>query len=166
MRNLYNVAKICMSQLDSIGVPYHKAYFEVNSRAVKRWGQCSYRDCKYIIQISSVLLDERNSEQGLKQVIIHELLHTCPNCMNHGKEWKKWADKCNKCLGYDVSRTDSAESLGVVHDDIKDSKPYYLVVCKKCGKRFVYYRRGKVVNNPGMFRCGKCMGNLELSFDI
>ena len=166
MRNLYVVAKSCMNQLDSIGIPYRAASFEVNSRAVKRWGQCSCENGKFIIQISSVLLNEKNSEYGLRQTIIHELIHTCCGCMNHGEEWQKWADKCNRCLGYKISRCNTAESLGVVYNEIKENKPYYLIVCKNCGHRYVYYRYCKVVKNPNLFRCGCCKGSLEVSFDV
>ena len=164
MRNLNAFANRCMNELNSIGVPYRQAEFVINSRAVKRWGQCSLkRDGSFIIQISSVLLDENNSEYGLKQTIIHELIHTCPGCMNHGKIWKKYASMCDK-IGYSISRCTSSDELGVSSNSINERKVKHLVRCKNCGLEYKHYRKCGVVERPDSYRCGKCKGNLEVIF--
>lgn len=165
MRNLNAFANQCMDELSSIGVPYRQAEFVINSRAATRWGSCSLkRDGSFIIQISSVLLDENNSEYGLKQTIIHELIHTCPGCMNHGKTWKKYASMCNK-IGYSISRCNNEESLGISNNSIKERKVKHLVKCKDCGHEYKHYRKCGVVERPNLYRCGVCKGNhLEVIF--
>ena len=51
---------------------------------------------------------------GLKNTIIHELLHTCVGCMNHKAKWKFYADKVNRAYGYDdIKRTSTADEKGV-----------------------------------------------------
>ena len=86
MRDLTAYAIECMNELDNIGIEYGNIIeFTVNTRAKKRWGQCRAVPGGYSINISSVLLDERNDEKGLKETIHHELLHSCKGCMNHGE---------------------------------------------------------------------------------
>jgi len=81
MRNLDEYAIQCMEELDAIGIEYGNIIeVKVNTRAKKRWGQCRAVPGGYSINISVVLLDERNDEQGLKETIIHELLHSCKGC--------------------------------------------------------------------------------------
>ena len=100
MRDLMEYANFCMEMLDEINIPYcEPESFTINTRA-RRWGQCKYirASGKFYININITLLDERNGEDGLINTILHELLHTCPGCMNHGAEWKKWAEKCGKSM--------------------------------------------------------------------
>lgn len=161
MHNLYKYAMECMSELGAIGIPYRTSFFEVNHRAVYRWGLCrSNGDGTFTIQISSVLLDDNNSIEGLKNTIIHELIHTCVDCMNHGKKWKEYADRVNKHYGYDIKRTSNSEEKGVSVNTIKENKRHYEVTCSSCGKKFIYYRDCKVTKNPSRFHCS-CGGRLS-----
>ena len=107
------VAEICLEKLDAIGVPYGKiTEFTINTRAKKRWGQCrKCPDGTYKININVALLDKKCID-GLVETLMHEIIHTCPGCMNHGPEWKKWADLVGKEYGYSITRTKSAEELG------------------------------------------------------
>lgn len=161
MRNLYKYAAECMSELGAIGIPFRTSFFEVNNRAVYRWGLCRPNgDGTFTIQISSVLLEDSNSICGLKNTIIHELIHTCDGCMNHGNKWKEFADKVNKFYGYSIKRTSSPEEKGVSVDSIKENKRHYEVTCSDCGNKFIYYRDCKVTKNPSRFRCS-CGGRLS-----
>lgn len=61
MRNLDEYAIQCMEELDAIGIEYGNIVeVKVNTRAKKRWGQCKAIPGGYSINISVVLLDERN----------------------------------------------------------------------------------------------------------
>ena len=54
-----------------------------------------YTDDTYEIHLSPVLEDERISDILIKSVIIHELLHTLPDCMDHDKNGKwGWLADC------------------------------------------------------------------------
>lgn len=110
MRDLIEYACKAMEMLDSIGVQYGNIIdFTVNTRAQKRWGQCRKVPGGYTININAVLLDERNSEDGLMNTILHELAHSVDGCMNHGTNWKAVANHIHNALGYNIKRTDSAE---------------------------------------------------------
>ena len=138
MRNLKDYADYCMGMLDAIKIPYTRPEeFTVNTRAV-RWGQCKYvrSTGKYYIDINITLLDERNGKDGLINTILHELLHTCPNCMNHGSEWKKWAEKVKRYYGYDIKRLSDSDEKDIVTGNLNEKKTEYkyLIYCRKCGK--------------------------------
>lgn len=96
MRNLTEYAQKCMAELDTLEIQYGNVVeFKVNYRAKKRWGQCKrLSDGTFSININAIFLDERNEEQGLKNTIIHELLHTCTDCFNHGKIGNGLRKKC------------------------------------------------------------------------
>lgn len=114
MRDLYKVFVDCKNKLDALDIPYGKvAEITINRRAKKRWGQCRLIDGKYYINISEVLLREENSIRGLEETIIHELIHTCEGCMNHGPVWKAYVEIVNKAFGYNIKRTNSAYEKGI-----------------------------------------------------
>ena len=168
MRDLMTYANFCMEKLDEIGIPYnHVEEFTINTRA-RRWGLCSLRYGKYYIQINVTLLDERNGEDGLINTILHELLHTCPNCMDHGAQWKFWAEKVRKAYGYNIKRTSDNDEKEVTTGNLNYHKREYkyLVYCKKCGK-LVGKRKRKcdVLDNIGRYRHGGgCGGNLYYTY--
>ena len=62
------------------------------------------RGGRYVMAISAVLFVHFSTEvdEALKNVIAHELCHTCPRSMNHGKEWKKWVNRMNE-HGYKIN---------------------------------------------------------------
>lgn len=82
-------------------------------RAKKRWGQCRKIGNNYIIEVNQILLREDTDIDGLKNTIIHELLHTCKGCMKHTGEWKQLAEKVNRYYGYNIKRCDSADEKGI-----------------------------------------------------
>ena len=158
MRNLNTVAKECMTELDNIGIHYGKVVrFEINTRAKKRWGQCKKTAQGYIININVDLLDERNDINGLKNTIIHELLHTCKGCMNHGSEWKRLADKVNRHYGYGVTRCSNADEKGVNYrrETVRRAQPEYkyAIRCECCGHIYKRSKLTKTIQHPENYRC-------------
>lgn len=154
-----------MQICDSLDIPYGNVdSFTVNYRAKSRWGQCrrkAYgRLYSYSINISADLLKSEESHIGLVSTVVHELLHTCPNCMKHTGEWKMYADKVNAAYGYkgiSITRCKSAEELGVTKRYTVASREYkYGVACPVCGMTVKYMKRSKAVMHPEWFRCGRC----------
>ena len=47
----------------------------------------------------------KGTKQAIKATIIHELLHTLPNCNNHGKVWKSFAKKAELLTGCPIRTT-------------------------------------------------------------
>lgn len=166
MRNLMIFAIECMDELDSIGIPYGKVLdFSVNTRAKKRWGQCKKVFGGFTININVLLLDEQNDVNGLKSTIIHELLHTCDGCFNHGEQWKRYAAKVYRELGYDIQRTNSAEEKGVITEPETERTPKYQIVCNSCGHIWERYKMCKAIKRIENFRCGYCNGRLSAFSD-
>jgi len=163
MRNLQQITGKCMDELEAIGIELGRVEnVIVNTRAVKRWGQCKkLASGGFEINISSRLLDESAPEISLKNTIIHELLHTCRNCMNHGAEWKYLAQKVNRAYPqYNIKRTASASEYQMSEAEV-ERKAKYILECKKCGNKLFRYRESDLIRNPGNYRCAKCKGDFQ-----
>ena len=165
MRNLEEYAALCLRELDAIGIKYGNIVeFKVNTRAKKRFGQCKALLDGFSINISAVLLDERNSEQALKETIIHEILHTCRGCMNHGESWKRLAEKVGQAYGYNIKRTSSPDDKGL-HEDTRPvavRTVKYVLRCEDCGQLYPRAKLSKIIKYPYLYRCGRCGGRLKL----
>lgn len=157
MKDLKMVANECMSMLDEIGIEYgNVTSWEINTRAIKRWGQCRKRNGNYTISIASKLLEDSVDIKALETTVLHELLHTVNGCMNHGYNWQNVANKVNSRYGYNIKRTTSNEEKGI------ERTPYtYMVKCKDCGREIGRYKMSNVIQRPQNYRCGSCGGKLE-----
>ena len=165
MRDLNAIAKECMKMLDDIGIKYGKVVeFKVNTRAHKRWGQCNRVTGGFSININKIFLDDRNDIDGLKNTIIHELLHTCDGCLNHGPQWKALASKVNDVYGYNIKRCSDANEKGIKKDTRpkhKILKYKYEIKCEKCGHVYKRTKMSAIIQHPEQYRCGHCHGNLK-----
>ena len=160
MRDINKVVENCKRKLDAIGIEYGIIVsVTVNTRAQKRWGQCKKIGSYYMIDISSRLLSESVELIHLEDTIIHEILHTCRDCMDHGKEWKRLADKVNAAYGYNIKRTASMQEVGIEPIHAK-----YKFVCNGCGQVINRMRESKFTRNPNAYKCGICGGKFERVF--
>lgn len=128
----------------------------VNSRARRRLGCCRKAGGHFFIEVSSSLLCE---EARLRQTLVHELLHTCPGCQNHGERWKTYASVVNAAWGMEISRLappNENEPARLRHDTVK-----YILICERCGKQFPRTRLCPLVRHPERYRCS-CGGALHL----
>jgi predicted SprT family Zn-dependent metalloprotease len=111
-----------------------------------------------MIEVSSVLVSESVELIHLEDTIIHEILHTCKGCMNHGKEWKALAEKVNRAYGYDIKRTASMQEIGI---DVETIESKYRFVCEGCGQVIDRMRESKFTKYPHLYKCGKCGGKFK-----
>lgn len=163
MKNLIELANECMAELDAIGIEYGKiAHWEINTRAKKRWGQCRKNpNGTYTISISHRLLADNVANDGAKNTIIHELLHSVKGCMNHKEEWKYQAEKVNRAYGYNIKRCSSSEEKGVESIEAAPQEIKYRFKCKDCGKIYSRTRASRFTNNWQNYRCGVCNGKFD-----
>ena len=166
MRNLDYYAIMCIRDLEIIGIELGKiTKFTVNTRAKTRWGQCvMYKDKHYEININADLLREEIPLDGLKSTIYHELLHTCKDCFNHGKQWSALAARVEKYYGVKVSRTDSAFDKGFTKEQAQaynESRIKYRFVCAGCGQKINKIRSCDFVKHPERYQCGICHNKFE-----
>ena len=161
-RELNILGSNLIKQLKDIGIPISNNISEIkiNNKAKARFGACkikkSIQGKSFIIEISSEILEcER---KRISEVMIHELLHTCPGCFNHGKKWKSHARKVEALLGYTIKTTQKYEDFGI-DIPVRNEEVKYIVKCAGCGAEFQRKRLCKLVKNPEKYRCGKC-GNI------
>ena len=148
-----------VSQARSLSIPVSSKidpHVTVNTRARTRFGCCRKAGGRYVIEVSASLFSAE--EQAIRQVLAHEVLHTCPGCADHGPRWQHWAALMNRIFGYDIRRTHTPQALG-----LEDTRPVrWLVVCQSCGRSTPRMKRSPLVEHPGRYRC-KCGGILVVT---
>lgn len=118
-------------ELRGMGVPISweiSPQVEVNSRAQRRLGCCIRKEGAFTIQVSARLLGQ---PELLRNTLLHELLHTCYGCQNHGKRWKAYAQKVGQALGVDIRRTAAVEGPW---EPLRREEVKYLLRCQSCGR--------------------------------
>ena len=91
-------------ELRALGIPLSQHIDPqpvINTRAQRRLGCCVHREGRYTIQVSQSVLGD---PQLLRATLAHELLHTCPGCLNHGAAWKAYAKTVGEALGLSITR--------------------------------------------------------------
>ena len=166
MRNLDYYAIMCIRDLEVIGIELGKiTKFSINTRAKKRWGQCvMFPDKHYEININVNLLREDIPLDGLKSTLYHELLHTCKNCFDHGKQWNAYAARVEQYYGIKVNRTESAYDKGFTEEQVKaynENRIKYKFVCKGCGQKVNKMRASAFVKHPERYQCAICHNKFE-----
>lgn len=163
---LASLMDICIGEMRAIGIEPSRQIFAIreNRRAKKRLGCCKVVRERgrtgFVIEVSSIM--ERCSDEVLKDVIFHELLHTCPGCLNHGQKWKSLADRINRACGSHIRvRADSSQIPGLPREE-EEPQYKYEIECAACGIRFYRMRRSRVVDHPEYYRCSRCGGRLRV----
>lgn len=151
----------CRNILKTEGIPISDKILGpvVNKRIRSRFGRCIKKMSQYEIEISSRLLDCTDSV--IEEILIHELLHTCPGCMNHGRKWKGYAEKLNRSYGYCIQVRTSYEKLGLENPGSREPVKYR-IVCTGCGQVIERRRKCRLVDHIDRYRCGKCGEKLEI----
>ena len=156
------VGRECETQLRSIDIPCGEVmiYTPHSERRVE-WGECrNVGSRKFIISINEVLLQKKYLN-GLKSTLFHELLHTCPECYNHGSQWERYGVIVEKKLGISINQHDDYRDKGVSMGDYMKAHSYkYAIKCKKCGFTYFRQRKTKFTKNYKAYRCGSCGGEL------
>lgn len=159
MRNLQEYANLCKELLDDLGIECGPILgYDVITRSKRKFGTCVSEHLGYVIKINVELLDEHNSEDGLIETILHEQLHTCDGCFNHGPCWKALADKVNKAYGYNIKTSSTFEEKGICAPRVAK----YNLVCQGCGHVYNHYRACNATKHPQYYRCALCNSGLNL----
>lgn len=163
MKDLWKLFCECKMEMESIGmdISMNISGIAVNKRLSRALGRCMKKGFSYRIEINDCMLADEVEVNATKNVIMHELLHTCPGCFNHGGEWKYRASIVNRKLGYHVNRTEDCEALEAVGVVIKKKSAKYALVCNECGHKYERQRWSNALANPSRFRCGICHGSLK-----
>lgn len=172
MYNLKELAQECIENLNAIGIyPCVTVNdFSVNKRAKRRYGQCCYKNGKFSINISSFLLDDRNSVKSIQTSIYHELCHACKETIydGHGGKWKEYANLVNDCYNVDIQRVSSMKDkvdTAVYNEIVAERKAkihytHYTCYCPTCKKivaeRKFARRAPKWYKHTELYTCVNC----------
>ena len=166
MKDLNKLFTECMKDVKAAGLkPGNIVDVSVNSRAKKRWGLCRESNGMFSIEVSNRLLDDSLDDIVAKNTIVHEILHTCPGSMNHGKTWQDNADIMNHTYGgyYTIKRTTSAAEKGLeAVGRVRQDRNRYALRCYSCGHTWYFKRQCKTLVNYKSCCCGRCHTGLEL----
>lgn len=153
---LQEIAQQCKYELERLHIPIADVKeFTINTRAARRWGQCRREGSDYKININHTLLDGSH-EEGLKATIMHELIHTCPQCMNHGIKWRRYAEQASAATGLKISRTNTPQEKGFSGSEMPGIKAKYVIRCPSCGMEWKRQKRSKVIKLIDRCTCGRC----------
>lgn len=107
---LISTFETCVNNLLENDFPLPLAYIDTQihlTHKAKYFGICRHKVTNGIMY-HTIGLNANFVSQGTNKAIIntiyHELLHTLPNCNNHGKYWKMYANKVNRLFGLNVCR--------------------------------------------------------------
>ena len=146
--------KQCIDELKTINIPLaEKIIFEPTTKGT-RWGLAYYTWKGYKSEINDLLLDGHHWSE-LKEVLMHELLHTCRGCNNHKEEWLKLADIVNTKLGYHVKEHASCEEMNIPQEQYERNMKYVLT-CIGCLRQIKRERWCKTIREYKEKRCEYC----------
>lgn len=165
MRDLQKIFEECLAEVKALNIPAGDIlkidWIDMNDA----WGKChrTYvnKQLKYLIVINSEYASENISIIELRATICHEILHTCPGCVGHGKIWIKYALMIDKAYGYNVAAFKSR--YDILNHDLPN---LHQMVCPYCGgKRF--FKKESVwdkISNGNTVHCGWCRHEMEVEF--
>lgn len=134
MHDLQRISKECIEEMKKANIPIRdEKIIEIKSELLDEdYGFCEYDGSyNFDIIINEKLLRDECPLVELKEVVIHELLHTCPRCLSHSNTWRKYAGIMNDVYGY---------ALLVCKDDDSIFYPEMPILhryrCPKCGSTY------------------------------
>jgi len=168
MRDIHAVLGDALQMVEDAGISTGNILgISTNSRLSRTWGRCrtriTYGETTHRIEIQPFLLDERVPEKTLMEVMIHEVLHTCEGCQNHGSKWKRLAALINQKYGYSIERTVTEESRNSTQGIRKTRirRVNHSFRCRSCGKVYNRERASNFTKYPSMYRCSCGANNWE-----
>ena len=168
MKHLSTLYNECVAMLDAIRMDYSRDIrnVTVNKRLTVALGQCVFhrREKYYDIQISPRILEDHIPDTFTRDTILHELLHTCPGCTNHGPNWQRRAERVNRAYGYRISTTASIEDCQKAGLSVqsRSERANYRIICPECGVVAYRMRRCDLTDNIGRYRCSTCKSHLTV----
>ena len=119
----------------------------------------------YRIKVSKIfekIEDEEQAKERLVGCMIHEIIHSQKGCMNHGANFKRWAEKVNrKYPQYKVQRCNSSAEYNIDKSTVgRQHTTRWVLNCNHCNKEFTYMRKPKYLYSftHGGGQCPTCGG--------
>lgn len=163
MKNYMEMYHKALEILDDLNIEYGNIIeVKLNYRAKNRFGQCRKNNLTntYSLNFNYLIFDDNANDVAIMNTIIHEVLHTCKDCMTHRNEWKRLANYVTRNTKYTITRTNSYADFGIERPK-KEKKHNYVFVCEDCGQVIIRERASNFTKNHHAYRCGKCGGSFR-----
>lgn len=132
----------------------------LNRNNRKTLGRCTYQNGRYSISLNPNLLSfTEYGEKIIRETVAHELCHTLPGCMNHGREFHSKAAKIMHLMGYHIDTKADIDSSQYFTKYLPQAD--YMLICDKCGNQVPVARLSDPVKNPMNYSCKKCGGSIS-----
>lgn len=164
------VVEACLDQANFILKEVYPKYISPKIYSIKITNARSYwmnigrlREAPdgYGLHISRTFEQIPNTQMARNRFVssmIHELIHTQPKCMNHGRYFQYLCKLVNKAYPqYQIKTSTSSEEVGLVLENTR--QPKYKIICQKCNQEYLYFRKLKY--DISEYRCTHC-GNEQL----
>ena len=177
---LQKLLKECLQEIDEkLGDTAYKSEFEFCKDLTIQWGHTTgrklglvhYDKINYsydywgrrkidkIEKATITIYDHKHRDtKGIKETIIHELIHTLKNCQDHKSEFKWHCSIIQNWLGYSC--------FSGQHEDVKSVEYLdnfkHFTVCEHCHKiTSKSNRKTKPFQYPQFYHCKKCKSNIK-----
>ena len=148
----FDLIKSCGNVSNSIGT----------YKSTKSYGNC----CRKIImgtKTFNISLNERLVQYGtdhdIKEVLLHELIHTINDCFNHRWQFKNKAWTMYRYLKYDALNKQYDKTI--LNRQSKQERAKYVIKCTGCGQTIYRERKSIFVEHPEKYTCGYCHHKFE-----
>lgn len=127
--------------------------YNISPKATKRLGVCKE---KKHIEISRYVL-EVGTDKQIKNVIIHEIIHTFNECVGHKAKWQMYARQVSNYGVYHITTTENIKEFmkenGTSEERMHKLCNYrYEITCLEC--RAVYYKSRIQRATLNGYKCG------------
>ncbi len=163
------IVKESVDLLNAHSVPISKNVYFYECTGSTRYGYCTrakHKGYDYSIAINKHLV----KDEDVKNVVIHELLHTIPNggATAHAGNWRKWADFLNLRLNLNLTVSARKQLEDVAYKRRKARRKYFdiseydkktmeIVECPSCHKKMCLKKGAKRYSDGASYYiCTKC----------
>ena len=178
---LLDLLKECLQEIDEkLGDTVYKSEFEFCKDLTIQWGhttgrtlgQVHYDKINYsydywgrrkidkIEKATITIYDHKNRDtKGIKETIIHELIHTLKDCQNHKSEFKWHCSIIQGYMGYSCfsGQHEDVQSIEYILSNFK-----HFTVCEHCHKiTSKGNRKTRAFQYPEFYYCSKCKSKIK-----
>ena len=166
-----NIIINCIKLAHSLNIPISNSIYFGENKGYSYYGKtCLGKRLKktsgydFYITINKFLLEEKD----IYQTVIHELLHTVKDGMNHTRGWRKYREVVNKNTPFKITTFSKCKMESGAYKRKKvfsieeyDKNTMDIIECPKCKKRWCLIKSLRKNNQPySKYYCKTCREKL------
>ena len=163
MYNLHALLRKALEMCDKEGIPYRTiSSIKMNGRLSRAWGRCKHKRGSdiFTIEICKTIADDTiTPESGALAIILHEIIHTCEGCWNHGSLFKSYGDRFTK-YGYTDIGNACTDAVALQMDVEKyELSKKYICKCERCGYTITQNKASHFITHMSSYTHTGCGGH-------